>query len=328
MDRLRRHLPPRRRAAEPAGDLRPHQERGAALRPAAVRAVRRRPARQGQALLVRRRRVPRPGRRRARGPARRGDADDPTRSRGGAPHRLPRHDPARLDAQRCRPREPALLDGTADDTGASTLDRAIGSASQRQDSENRYHSVLGTWTPRARPARGEQLSLHYNRFRNAIDPTTPGPQLTFPSLQDGASFRVPQGTTRTACRSSTRSRLRSATTASASAPRCRGSTPPSTSASSARGGSSSSRTSRTSTTTATAHVDDDDLLFAVTLRSGLPNQDLELPNCDNTHFAGFVQDDWRVTRSSRSTSACATSSTPTSRTSAATTTSTRSCSRS
>lgn len=34
----------------------------------------------------------------------------------------------------------------AHDTGASTLDRSIGSASQRQVSANRYHSVLGTWT--------------------------------------------------------------------------------------------------------------------------------------------------------------------------------------
>ena len=42
-------------------------------------------------------------------------------------------------------------------------------------------------------------------------------------------------------------------------------------------------------------VDDNDLLFAVTLRSGKPNQDLVLPDSDNTHVAAFVQDDWRVT---------------------------------
>ena len=34
----------------------------------------------------------------------------------------------------------------ATDTGASTLDRAIGSDSQRQTSRNRYHLGLGTWT--------------------------------------------------------------------------------------------------------------------------------------------------------------------------------------
>ena len=41
-------------------------------------------------------------------------------------------------------------------------------------------------------------------------------------------------------------------------------------------------------------VNDDDLLFAVTLRSGKPDQDLVIPDADNVHLAGFVQDDWRV----------------------------------
>ena len=34
----------------------------------------------------------------------------------------------------------------ATDTAASSIDRAIGSASQRQTSKNRYQSVVGTWT--------------------------------------------------------------------------------------------------------------------------------------------------------------------------------------
>jgi outer membrane receptor protein involved in Fe transport len=41
-------------------------------------------------------------------------------------------------------------------------------------------------------------------------------------------------------------------------------------------------------------VDDDDLLFAVTLRSGKPDQALIQPDADNTHVAGFIQDDWAV----------------------------------
>src|SRR5262249_27068204 len=44
-------------------------------------------------------------------------------------------------------------------------------------------------------------------------------------------------------------------------------------------------------------VDDNDLLFAVTLRSANPNNTLILPNSNNTHFNTFVQDDWRVSRS-------------------------------
>jgi hypothetical protein len=41
-------------------------------------------------------------------------------------------------------------------------------------------------------------------------------------------------------------------------------------------------------------VDDNDLLFAVTLRSGKPDQDLVIPDADNAYLAGFIQDDWRV----------------------------------
>jgi outer membrane receptor protein involved in Fe transport len=43
-------------------------------------------------------------------------------------------------------------------------------------------------------------------------------------------------------------------------------------------------------------VDDNDLLFAVTLRSGVPDRSLILPDTDNTYFAAFFQDDWRVRR--------------------------------
>ena len=43
-------------------------------------------------------------------------------------------------------------------------------------------------------------------------------------------------------------------------------------------------------------INDLDLLFAVTLRSQFPDRDLVLPNVDNTHFAFFIQDNWRVRR--------------------------------
>src|SRR6266516_2909094 len=41
-------------------------------------------------------------------------------------------------------------------------------------------------------------------------------------------------------------------------------------------------------------VDDNDLLFAVTLRSGVSTQPLLIPNADSSYLAAFVQDDWRV----------------------------------
>ncbi len=85
----------------------------------------------------------------------------------------------------------------ATDTSASSLDRAIGSASQRQRSSNGYHSVVGTWTRVFSPALLNAATVSFSTFDNEILPVASGPQLTFPSIQDGTSFRVPQGTTQT-----------------------------------------------------------------------------------------------------------------------------------
>jgi outer membrane receptor protein involved in Fe transport len=43
-------------------------------------------------------------------------------------------------------------------------------------------------------------------------------------------------------------------------------------------------------------VDDNDLLFAVTLRSSKPTESLLIDDADNNHFAVFAQDDWRVSK--------------------------------
>jgi len=41
-------------------------------------------------------------------------------------------------------------------------------------------------------------------------------------------------------------------------------------------------------------INDEDLLFAVTVRSGNPSAPLLIPNSNNNHLAGYVQDDWRL----------------------------------
>src|SRR6185436_7532579 len=81
-----------------------------------------------------------------------------------------------------------------DDLSPSTLDRAIGSASQRQSSTNNTHSFLTNYTRVLNARNVNSFNFSYSTFFNDIEPVAPGPQLTFPSIQDGASFRVPQGT--------------------------------------------------------------------------------------------------------------------------------------
>jgi outer membrane receptor protein involved in Fe transport len=182
----------------------------------------------------------------------------------------------------------------ADDTSASSLDRAIGSATQRQAAENRYQSIVGSWTRIWSPRTLNVSSVSWSAFRNTINPVVPGVQLTFPSIQDGTSFRVPQGTDQT--------RLQLSETVTL-----------------IRGGHTLKlggewqrvdgkfdldvfRDGRIEFVQDFAgfdhngdgRVDDGDLLFAVTLRSGKPNQGLVIDDADSDHFAAYVQDDWRV----------------------------------
>jgi hypothetical protein len=182
-----------------------------------------------------------------------------------------------------------------DDVGASTLDRAIGSESQRQESVNRHHQGLLTWTRTLSPGAVNTLRASYSDFRNSIDPVTPGRQLTFPSLQDGTSFRVPQATTQTRWQlSDSLALVKGAHTLRFGAD---------VAYTAGRFDLGVFRDGRVELVqdfpqfdlNGDGQVNDDDLLFAVTLRSGKPDQDLVIDDCDSTYFAAFVQDDWEVT---------------------------------
>ena len=181
-----------------------------------------------------------------------------------------------------------------DDVAASSLDRAIGSASQRQGSTNNTHSFLTNYT-RVLSARDvNSFNFSFSDFFNDIEPVTIEPQLTFPSILDGASFRVPQGTKQRRLQfSDTLTMVRGHHTFTV--------------------GGELQRIDADFDLRVfqqgriemiedfpdfdrnnDGRVDDNDLLFAVTIRSGKPTEPLLLPDADNFFFAGFVQDDWRV----------------------------------
>ncbi len=182
----------------------------------------------------------------------------------------------------------------AEDVASSARDRAIGSASQRQEGLNKYHNVLGTWTWVPSATSVNALSISVGTFDNHIDPLGSGPQQTFPSFLDGSSFRVPQGTTQDRFEfADTYTRLLGGHTLRL-------------------GGQAQwvnglfdldvFRAGRIEyvqdfpeyDANGDGRVDDDDTLFAVTLRSGHPDQGLTLADNKNTHIALFAQDDWRV----------------------------------
>jgi len=181
-----------------------------------------------------------------------------------------------------------------DDVAPSTLDRPIGSVSQRQASTNNTHSFLTNYTRVFSARVVNSFSFSLSTFLNDIEPVNPGPQLTFPSIQDGASFRVPQSTKQRRLQiTDTISMVRGNHTLNV-------------------GGEIQRvdadfdlrvfQTGRIEMIedfpdfdrNGDGRVDDNDLLFAVTLRSGKPTEPLLIPNADSTYLAAFVQDDWRV----------------------------------
>jgi hypothetical protein len=183
----------------------------------------------------------------------------------------------------------------ARDTATSAIERSLGSASQRQAATNGYHHVLGTWTSTRSASFVNALHAGVGTFQNETVPLGTGPQLTFPSLVDGASFRMPQQTTQ----------RRFEVTDNATMVRG-----PHT----IKFGGTFERIDgrfdlgvfqlgrielvqdfATFDHTGDGVVDDGDLLFGVTLRSGRPDRALELPDSDNTHYAAYVQDDVGLT---------------------------------
>lgn len=182
-----------------------------------------------------------------------------------------------------------------DDVSASTIERAIGTASQRQQSKNRMHSVLGSWTRTVSPRAVNNFSVSVSDFDNVIVPIEPGMQLTFPSLQAGSSFRVPQATVQR------RFQVANALSLSRGAHQFRvGGQVQRVDAAFDLGVFREGRVELVEDFPAfdrngDGALDDNDLLFAVTLRSGKPDQSLVLPDADNVHIAAYIQDDWRVT---------------------------------
>ena len=181
-------------------------------------------------------------------------------------------------------------------TDATKLDRALGSASQRQNLRNNHQAFLTTWTHTFSPAVLNSFNFSVNNFENVTNPLTTGPQYTFPSIQDGISFRVPQATKMNRLQfSDALSYVRGTHTFKFGADVQR------VDAGFDLGVFQQGRLEfvqdfAQADFNGDGKVDDNDLLFAVTLRSSKPTQSLSLPNTDNNHLALFAQDDWKVTR--------------------------------
>ena len=81
-------------------------------------------------------------------------------------------------------------------TGAASFlsGQPIGSASERQDLRNNFQTFQAAWTRIISPTLLNRASYSFNNFINVTSPLTTAPELDFPSLADGSSYRVPQQT--------------------------------------------------------------------------------------------------------------------------------------
>jgi outer membrane receptor protein involved in Fe transport len=182
------------------------------------------------------------------------------------------------------------------DVSAASLQRAIGSAMQRQAATNDFDSVLSNYTRIFSPSIVNSFSFNFSRYIDTIDQITVGPQLTFPSIQDGASFRIPQQTRQR--------RFQFVDSLSIT----KGSHAIKVGGELHRilafynlgvfrqGRIELVEDFASADRNNDGKTDDGDLLFGATLRKVDVSQPLLLPDTNNTHVAAFVQDDWRATQ--------------------------------
>ena len=181
-----------------------------------------------------------------------------------------------------------------DDLSQSELDRSLGTAAYRQTAENHLQGLIADWIHIFTPSLINRSSFADNNFVNITNPISNAPQITYPDLDDGATYRVPQQTRQF--------RLQGDDTVTWS-----------------RGNHTMSFGGEIQSIDADFYlgvfqqgniqtvedfpdfdrngdgkVDDNDLLFAVALRSSTPTKPLVLPDNNNYHLAGFAQDDWKA----------------------------------
>jgi outer membrane receptor protein involved in Fe transport len=155
---------------------------------------------------------------------------------------------------------------------------------------------MTNWTHIISPSAVNNFTFSINDFANTTDPTSTGVQYTFPSLLDGSSFRVPQATKQNRMQVSD-----NITQVIGNHTLKFGGEFQIVKSSVDLGVFRQGRIEFVEDFATFDHngdgqINDNDLLFAVTLRSGVPDRNLTLGGVNNNYIAGFVQDDWRARR--------------------------------
>src|SRR5207302_3917568 len=159
---------------------------------------------------------------------------------------------------------------------------------------NDFQTFQASWTRTWASSLLNRASYSFNTFINATTPLTTAPELDFPSIADGSSYRVPQQTRQ----------KRSQFADNLDWIRGRhnfhfGGEFQRIGADFKLGVFQSGAIEfvqdfADQDRNGDGVIDDRDLLFAVAIRSGIPQAPLIIPDADNNYSAAYFQDDWRV----------------------------------
>jgi hypothetical protein len=183
-----------------------------------------------------------------------------------------------------------------DGTSNSATDRAIGSDGEVQDSVNHFQDITTSWTRVISPTMLNRARFSVNLFQNNTNGTDQGPQIDFPSIETGSSYRVPQQTRQR--------RFQFGDTVDWT----KGKHNFKIGAEFQRVGADFNLGVFQSGFVQAVEdfpdfdrnkdgvVNDADVLFAVGLISHTPTRPLIIPDADNNYIATFIQDDWHIHR--------------------------------
>jgi hypothetical protein len=183
-----------------------------------------------------------------------------------------------------------------DATGAASFlsGAPLGTASERQDMANRFQTFNSSWTHIISSNVLNKTSFSINDFQNNTDPLVAEPELDFPSISDGGSYRVPQGTHQR------RYQFDNAIDWSHGKHNFHfGGQFQRVLDEFVLGVFQNGAVEFVQDFPNFDHngdgvINDEDLLFAVAIRSGNPTNTLVIPNANNNHIAGYAQDDWHI----------------------------------